>query len=132
MGNRLSVYNEVLALPELFSLDNASGAFGEQRNDGSKPIGSDLDNRLGYHARFKWEHDEIFNIQLSRVDNRGDRKLYRGQYAWDTTFNSIGFQSKINFLQVCYYYSVLLPFCQARFKLDVGISILNKKGSRFC
>jgi len=98
MGNRLSVYGEVLPLPQLFSLDNdaADGFFSDQRDDGSKPFGSDLDDNLGYTARIKWQEEQSFNIQLSHVDNQGDRELHRGEYAWDTSFSSISFQTQIN------------------------------------
>jgi hypothetical protein len=87
IGNRLSVYNEVLPLPPLESLDTT---FRGQRRDGTVPFESDLDGRIGYAARIRYAIPERFNIQFTRVDNRGDRLLHRGEYAWATDFNHIG------------------------------------------
>ena len=87
IGNRLSVYNEVLPLPPLASLKTT---FAGQRRDGTVPFENDLDGRLGYAARVRYSIPERFNIQFARVDNRGDRLLHRGEYAWATDFNHIG------------------------------------------
>jgi hypothetical protein len=83
----LSVYNEVLPLPPLESLNTT---FGGQRRDGTVPFESDLDGRIGYAARIRYSIPERFNIQFTRVDNRGDRLLHRGEYAWATDFNHVG------------------------------------------
>lgn len=83
-GNRLSVYNEVLPLPPLFSLPSD---FSDQRHDGTVPFERDLDGRTGVSARLRLQLPERAMIQLTRVDNRGDRKEYRGEYAWQTHFN---------------------------------------------
>ena len=87
IGNRLSVYKEVLPLPPLESLRTT---FAGQRRDGTVPFESDLDGRIGYAARVRYSIPERFNIQFTRVDNRGDRLLHRGEYAWATNFNLIG------------------------------------------
>ena len=87
IGNRLSVYNEALPLPPLASLDSQ---FKGQRRDGTVPFESDLDGRIGYAARVRISIPERFNIQFTRLDNRGDRLLHRGEYAWATDFNHIG------------------------------------------
>lgn len=87
IGNRLSVYKEVLPLPPLSSLRTK---FSGQRGDGTVPFESDLDGRPGYAARFRYSIPERFNIQYTRLDNRGDRLLHRGEYAWATNFNHIG------------------------------------------
>ena len=87
VGNRLSVYNEALPLPPLESLDTT---FKGQRRDGTVPFETDLDGRVGYAARVRYSIPERFNIQFTRVDNRGDRLLHRGEYAWATDFNQIG------------------------------------------
>ena len=80
IGNHLAVYNEVLPLPPLpFFLD--------QRSDGSKSFGRDLDGRTGFSGRVRVSLPERAMLQLARVDNRGDRKLYRGEYSWQTKFN---------------------------------------------
>ncbi len=86
IGNRLTVYDEVLPLPPLNSL---STKFSGQRDDGTVPFGSDLDGRIGYAARVRYSIPERFNIQFMRLDNRGDRLLHRGEYSWATSFNQV-------------------------------------------
>lgn len=86
IGDRVSVYNEVLPLPPLTSLRTL---FGDQRDDGSKPFGPDLDGRAGFAGRVRLTWPERATIQFTRVDNRGDRRLYRGEYAWQTRFHLI-------------------------------------------
>lgn len=86
-GSRLTVYNEVLPLPPLRSLDQI---FKKQRRDGTKPFGADLDGRTGYAARVRYTLPERFSIQFTRMDNQGDRALHRGEYAWQTPFNAVG------------------------------------------
>lgn len=87
IGNRLSVYDEVLPLPPLASLNTT---FAGQRRDGTIPFERDLDGRTGYAARVRYSIPERFNIQFTRADNRGDRLLHRGEYAWATDFNHAG------------------------------------------
>jgi len=119
MGRRLSVTNEVLPLGPLFSLaDNA--AFGDQRNDGSKPFAADLDKRLGIHAQLIWRNPESFNIRASYVDNRGDRALYQGEYAWDTTFINLGFQS-----QLSSQWELLGEFSSGSTGMGTGIALVD-------
>lgn len=87
--DRLSVLGEVLALPALPTL--ADGAeFGGQRNDGSRPFGPDLDGRPGYALRTRFGDPRRFRLLASGFDNRGDRALHRGEYAWRTRFALIG------------------------------------------
>jgi hypothetical protein len=87
IGNRLSTYGEVLPLPPLSSLDTS---FPLQRKDGTKPFGSDLDGRPGYSARVRYGVPERANVLYTYVDNRGDRELHRGEYAWATKFHLLG------------------------------------------
>lgn len=89
VGNRLSVHDEVLPLPPLFSLRDPRMFGANQRSDGTLPIGRDLDGRIGYSARIRVSLPERGMLQLARVDNRGDRQLHRGEYSWATTFNVI-------------------------------------------
>ena len=84
VGNRLTVYNEVLPLPPLFSLPTD---FAKQRHDGTVPFEKDLDGRTGISGRIRFQLPERAMMQLTRVDNRGDRELYRGEYSWQTHFN---------------------------------------------
>lgn len=79
IGNHLAVTNEVLPLPPL--------PFFPNQRDGSKPIGRDLDGRSGWTARMRVSLPERAMVQLAHLDNRGDRKLYRGEYSWQTQFN---------------------------------------------
>ncbi|HYM62919.1 MAG TPA: hypothetical protein VEZ11_18680 [Thermoanaerobaculia bacterium] len=85
MGNRLGVYGEVVPLPPLFSLRDPS-LLGHQRSDGTVPIGPNLNGRTGFSGRVRWSLPERAIIQVARVDNRGDRELYRDQYSWHTRF----------------------------------------------
>jgi hypothetical protein len=88
VGNRLSVHDEIVPLPPLFSLGKP-GYFRWQR-DGSTAFGRDLDGRTGWSARVRASLPERAMIQITRVDNRGDRKLYTDEYSWRTKFNLIG------------------------------------------
>ncbi|MFL6247819.1 MAG: hypothetical protein ACJ74H_17475 [Thermoanaerobaculia bacterium] len=83
IGNRLSTYSEVLPLPPV-------PFFPLQRADGTKPFGSDLDGRLGYSARIRYAVPQRANVLYTYVDNRGDRELHRGEYAWATKFHLLG------------------------------------------
>ena len=83
VGNRLSLYDEVLPLPPL-------PAFPNQRADGTKPFGGDLDGNTGYSARLRYSVPERGSAQYAFVDNRGDRELHRGEYAWQTDFHVVG------------------------------------------
>jgi hypothetical protein len=87
IGSRLSVYDEVLPLPPLRSLQEV---FVKQRKDGTVPFETDLDGRTGYAARIRYALPERFNIQYTHLDNRGDRQLHRAEYAWATRFDDIG------------------------------------------
>lgn len=88
VGNRLSVYGEVVPLPPLFSLRDPR-IFAEQRPDGTKSFGRDLDGRTGYGGRIRWQSPGRAVLQYAHADNRGDRLLHRGDYAWNTRFNVI-------------------------------------------
>jgi hypothetical protein len=90
IGNRLTVYNEVLPLPPLFSLPTG---FPDQRSDGTVPFEHDLDKRYGYSGRVRFQLPERAMVQVTHVDNRGDRKEYRDEYAWQTRFDVIGAQA---------------------------------------
>jgi hypothetical protein len=83
VGNRLTVYDEVLPLPPLFSLKTG---FEDQRN-GTVPFERDLDGRTGYSVRGRIQLPERASLQLAHVDNEGDRREYRGEYAWRTRFD---------------------------------------------
>ncbi|HEV8630670.1 MAG TPA: hypothetical protein VGV61_10165 [Thermoanaerobaculia bacterium] len=94
MGDRLSVLGEALPLPPLPSLATG-GAFGGQDRDGTTAIDSDLDGRPGWAGYLRYRRSDAGRlgtalVQLSHFDNRGDRALHRGQYAWDTTFDLVG------------------------------------------
>jgi hypothetical protein len=93
VGNRLTVYNEVLPLPPLFSLRTD---FEDQRADGTVPFERDLDGRTGYSARVRAQLPERAMVQFTRVDNRGDREEYRGEYSWQTRFNIVGAQAGLS------------------------------------
>lgn len=87
--DRLSVLGEVLPLPALDSLSD-DGAFGHQRDDGTKPFGPDLDGRTGYAWRARYGDPHRFRVLATVSDNRGDRGLHRGEYAWRTRYALLG------------------------------------------
>ncbi len=89
LGDRLSVFGEVVPLPPLSSLAD-DGVFYRQRDDGTKPFGDDLDDRAGWAGYLRWHRRDRALIQVTRYDNRGDRRLYRGEYAWRTEVDLIG------------------------------------------
>jgi hypothetical protein len=86
VGSRLSTYDEVLPLPPVETLETF---FFRQRDDGTKPFGRDLDGRTGYAGRVRYSLPPRASIQYTYLDNRGDRLLYRGEYAWETSFHLI-------------------------------------------
>lgn len=88
-GDRLSTYGEVLPLPPLATLDTF---FAAQR-DGTQPFGRDLDGRTGLAARVRYSVPERALAQYTFVDNRGDRALHRGEYAWATAFHQLSAQA---------------------------------------
>lgn len=87
MGKRLSVYDEVLPLPHLWSLDQTF----RMQKDGTTAITSDLDDSLGWSARVRLDRPDVFTAQVTHVDNRGDGLRYGDEYAWDTAFTQLGF-----------------------------------------
>ncbi len=88
-GDRLSAFGELVPLPPLASLA-PGGVFYHQRDDGTKPFGEDLDDRAGWAAFARWQYADRATLQLTRYDNRGDRGLYRGEYAWRTELDLLG------------------------------------------
>jgi hypothetical protein len=87
LGDRLTTHGERLPLPPLASL--APGAeFGEQRA-GTRPF-EELDGRPGWQVRALWSGAGGAGLRGAYLDNRGDRALHRGQYAWDTRFGTVG------------------------------------------
>jgi len=90
MHDRLSLFDEGLALPPNFSLE-ADGIFGPfQRAFRTTAFGEDLDGRPGYALRTGFDHDGRLSAQLAWIDNRGDRELHRDEYAWRTKFWLLG------------------------------------------
>ena len=92
-GDRLTTHGEELALPPINSLE--TGVFRVQDADGTTPFGSDLDGEPGWLALARWSRGDRFNVQLTRVDNRGDRELHSigaqgGEYAWETSWSQLG------------------------------------------
>jgi hypothetical protein len=92
-GERLTGIGEVLPLPPLTTL-KPGGAFGEQRADGTTPV-NELDDRLGWHARVRFTQAQRLTLQAAYYDNRADRELYRGQYAWATRFAQVGLDLRL-------------------------------------
>ena len=93
MGDRLVTLGEALPLPSLRSF-RPDGAFASQRGDGTRPI-DELDGRVGWNARARWERRDAVLLQAAFLDNRGDRDLHRGQYAWRTRFFQAGLELRL-------------------------------------
>jgi hypothetical protein len=86
IGDRLTTYDEVLPLPPLATLP----LFFPLQRDGTQPFGRDLDGNAGYSGRIRYAVPQRGNVQYTFVDNRGDRALHRGEYAWATSFHLLG------------------------------------------
>ncbi|MEO8505631.1 MAG: porin [Acidobacteriota bacterium] len=97
MGDRVSALGEALPLPPLDSLSDPA-AFGRQRREGAQaftqPVGSDLDGKPGWSVRGRFEDGGAL-MQASSYDNRGDRRLYHGEYAWRTRMTQLASQIEI-------------------------------------
>lgn len=89
MGDRLTGFGETLPLPPLRGLA-PGGAFELQQAEGTTPFGSDLDGRVGWAAAWRYQRAEQGTFQLTVYDNRGDRGLHHGEYAWQTSFYLAG------------------------------------------
>lgn len=87
-GPRLTVVGEVLPLPPLPTFA-PGGPFARQRADGTRPV-DELDGRAGWHTRVRWTRPGRLRLQAAWMDNRGDRALHRGQYAWATHWGTAG------------------------------------------
>ncbi|MEO7795960.1 MAG: hypothetical protein ABIV06_14425 [Thermoanaerobaculia bacterium] len=73
-----------LPLPPLAALTTT---FSEQDGRGTRPFSRDLDHRLGYAGRVRWDAPERRAVvQATAFLNNGDRALHAGQYAWRTDF----------------------------------------------
>lgn len=92
-GDRLSTAGETLPLPPLVTLD-PGGAFADQRDDGTRPV-DELDGRVGWHARARFARESAFRLQAAYTDNRGDRALHHGQYAWRTRVAQVGLEAHL-------------------------------------
>jgi hypothetical protein len=77
LGNRLSVYNEEIALPP--------------PDTTFRPIGKDLDGKNGYAERIRLTLPERAMLQVTHIDNRAPlvESLY-GETPWHTRFNIVG------------------------------------------
>jgi hypothetical protein len=93
VGDRLTTLGEVLPLPPLRSFAPGQ-AFADQRDDGTRPV-DELDSRPGYEVRARFSHGEAVRVQAAFYDNRADRRLYDGQYAWQTRFAQAGLEAKL-------------------------------------
>ena len=89
LSDRLTGFDEIVPLPPTRSLAD-SGAFAPQKDAGTRPFGSDLDDRAGWAAYARWRRSDRAVVQLTRLDNRGDRGLYGGEYSWRTEIDMLG------------------------------------------
>lgn len=89
MSDRLTTFEESLPLPPLPGFAQG-GAFSLQQDEGTTPFGSDLDGRVGWSTSLVYRAFEAGSLTATLYDNRGDRELHRGEYAWATTFYQLG------------------------------------------
>jgi hypothetical protein len=94
MGDRLAVLGETLPLPPLPSLA-PGGVCAAQDDRGTTVLESDLDGRPGWAGYLRYRRGDAGRWgsllgQLTHFDNRGDRDLHHGDYAWDTSFDLLG------------------------------------------
>ena len=76
LGNRLSVYNDIIAVPpaDLFT----------------KAIGAEIDHRTGFSERIRIQLPERALLQVTHVDNRTKPAPGKApEVPWDTTFNVV-------------------------------------------
>lgn len=75
---------EFLPLPPLAVL---ATTFAGQDERGTRPFSGDLDGRLGYAGRARWDAPgRRAVVQATAFLNNGDRALHSGQYSWRTDF----------------------------------------------
>lgn len=91
--DRPTVAGAFLPLP---ALDSLAGIFSKQSPRGTRPMGGDLDGRVGWagRARFRAAEDH-FLVQVAGYDNRGDRLLHGDQYAWRTRFGEVAGEAEL-------------------------------------
>lgn len=95
LHDRLGRYGETLPLPALASLA-PGGPFAEQDARGSQAFGADLDGRVGYTVRGRWQPNAQLTTRAAWIDNRADRDLYGGDYAWRARFGLMGGEWRVN------------------------------------
>lgn len=88
VGNRLTTFDEELPLPPLFSLRDGF----PMQKPGTTPYGRDLDGRIGWAARARFDRWNRLTVQATHYDNRGDRDIHGDQYAWQTSFDLLGLE----------------------------------------
>ena len=93
LGDRLTTVGETLPLPPIESF-RPGGAFASQRDDGTRPM-DELDSRAGYAARARASFGHALRVQGAFTDNRGNRRLERGQYSWETRFGQAGLELRL-------------------------------------
>jgi hypothetical protein len=87
LGDRLVTIGERVPLPPLASF--APGGGFERQRAGTTPT-AELDGRPGGMARVRWSAGRRAAFQAWALDNAGDRRLHRGQYAWRTQLVAAG------------------------------------------
>lgn len=91
--DRPTVTGAFLPLPEL---DSLSGIFSSQSRRGTRPVGDDLDDRVGVAGRARFRTvDDRFLVQAVAYDSRGDRLLHGDQYAWRTRFGELAAEAEL-------------------------------------
>lgn len=87
--DRIGRFGETLPLPPLDSLA-PGGGFALQSDAGSLAFGRDLDGRAGYLLRGGLRPSAELDLRAAWIDNRGDRALHGGDYAWRARFAQLG------------------------------------------
>jgi hypothetical protein len=89
IGNRLPVFDELVPLPPLWSLPVF---IPDQNREGTTPFRSDMDDRIGWSARARFNYTDRAVVQLTHLDNRGDYDLYGDEYSWKTKFTHLALE----------------------------------------
>jgi len=87
LGDRLVTIGERMPLPPLASFEPGGGF--DRQHSGTTPT-AELDGRPGWMARVRWSAGPRAGLQVWALDNAGDRRLHRGEYAWRTQLIAAG------------------------------------------
>lgn len=89
LNDRITGFADHLKLPDAFAISR------NQTIPQRTLMFHEIDNKVGWYAGAAWEEKGIGKIQLLRYDNEANPAKTRTQVAWETTFWSLGAQTRI-------------------------------------